>query len=805
MIRNYLKIAWRQLLKNKFITAVNLFGLVLGMSAAIFIYEYVYFERSYDTFHEAADDIYRIRTDRVKDGIPFMQFAAGAAFAGKIMKQFPEVTNYVKFKTTQGIYANGPDKSYREEDVYYVMPSVFEVFSFDLIQGDKKTALNEPFTACLSESMARKLFGDEDPMGKTFSDDGRDYFTVTGIFQDSPANSHLKFEILQSYVTFTSVYVDGDGAETNPYWDGYFTYVKLTPGTDYLALEKKIPAMIEQHYDAEVVGKVELYLQPLKDIHLTSNYLFEAELGGDDDTVHFLSIIGIIVLFIAWLNYINLSVARSILRTREVGVRKVVGSGRRSLVVQFLTETALVNILAIGLSLLAVKLFHGSFESLVGKDIPTTIFSEGNLLLVCLAVFLLGTFLSGLYPAFILSGVNPLQALKSGSQQSTGGKNNWLQRGLVVVQFTASVALVASTIVIYNQLNYMQQKKLGVNIDQTLVVKGPRAIDTTLVNPGKLFSERLEGLAQFDEVMGSTSVPGQPFGWTAGGIQRMDTGEQLDEGFHVMAVDYDYPANYEMALVAGEYVKEGQEGGENAACLINETALALLGYEKAEDAIGKGLSFWGDDYIINGVLADFHQESPKAVVEPLIMRGMPADWLPDYFSMKIKADQIPAVLASAEKTWSETYPGNPFEYFFLDEHFTAQYASDQRLGQVFTMFSGLAIIVSCLGLFALVAFMAERKKKEIGIRKVLGSSVAGIVALLSKDFVRLMLIALLIATPIAWYFMDGWLENFAERIKIQWWVFALAGIGSIVIALLTIGFQGVKAALVNPVDSLRSE
>ncbi|MEL7222785.1 MAG: FtsX-like permease family protein, partial [Bacteroidota bacterium] len=467
--------------------------------------------------------------------------------------------------------------------------------------------------------------------------------------------------------------------------------------------------------------------------------------------------------------------------------------------------TALVNVLAIVLSLLTVKLLHGSFESLVGKEIPTTIFTNGSLLVVCLIAFLAGTILSGLYPAFILSGVNPLQALKSGSQHGTGGSNTWLQRSLVVVQFTASVALVASTIIIYNQLSYMQNKKLGVNVDQTLVVKGPRAIDTTLVNPGQLFSERLEGLAQFDEVMGSSTVPGQPFGWTAGGIQRMDTGEEMDEGFHVMAADYDYANNYEMALVAGEYIKEGQEGGENAACLINETALAILGYEKAEDAVGKGLSFWGDDYVINGVLADFHQESPKAVVEPLILRGMPHDWLPDYFSMKIKADQIPTVLSNAEKTWSETYPGNPFEYFFLDEHFAAQYAADQRLGQVFTFFSALAIIVSCLGLFALVAFMAERKKKEIGIRKVLGSSVAGIVTLLSKDFVQLMLIALVIATPIAWYFMDGWLENFAERTTIKWWVFALAGVGSIIIALLTIGYQGVKAALVNPVDSLRSE
>lgn len=812
MLQNHLKVALRQLRKNKFITGVNLLGLVLGMTAALFIWQYVDYERSYDKFHSNADQIYRIRTDRIQDGEPFMQFAAGAAFAGKILNTFPEVENYVKLKTDgDAVYVTPSNQEgMKLEDVVFAMPSVFEVFDFPLQTGDKATCLNEPFKACISESVAKRLFGSQNPIGKTIrrNDQDNHQYEVTGVFADFPSNSHIKLDVMLSYITFSDVFMaesdDPTASETAPYWDGYFTYVQLQEGTDWKAIEAAIPTAIRREYDEEVASDVELYLQPLTDIHLTSNYLFEAEINGDGKAVYFLSLVGIIVLFIAWLNYINLAVARSVQRAKEVGIRKVAGSGRMGLMTQFLTETALVNVVALGIALFAFWGLQPLFEQLVGKAVPPTLVTQAKFGVVILATLVGGTFLSGWYPAFLLSGFKPMDALKNGLSKSGKGQSGWLQQGLVVVQFTASVALIAATIIIYQQLSFLQNKKLGVNIDQTLVLNGPNIGDSTFVEKSKVLQSEIKKLAEVREVSYSTSVPGQAFGWTAGGIERVDSDVETPEGFHVMAASLNYSEMYELALLTGNHMSPDRQS-DHDACLINATAAKLLKFDQPEEAVGQDITFWGDQYTISGVLEDFHQESPKAIIEPLILVPIPDDWMPSYYSIKVGTDQLTSTIASISSIWQDVLPGNPFDYFFLDEHFAAQYAADQRFGRLFTLFSVLAIIVSCLGLFALVAFIAERRRKEIGIRKVLGASVPGLVAMLSKDFMRLVFIALVIATPIAWYLMNNWLNNFAERMDIKWWTFALAGIIAIGIAMLTMSYQSLKAALANPVNALRSE
>ncbi len=807
MLRNHLKIALRQLLKNKFITTVNLLGLVLGVMAALFIWQYVHYERSYDEFHEQSDQIYRVRTDRVENGVPFMQFAAGAAFAGKFLKDnFSEVADYVKLKTSsEGVFSTEDNTAFIENKVFYAMPSLFDVFDFSLVQGDSDGALEEPFTACLSESMAQKLFGRDNPIGQVVTRNGSDRYEITGVFADCPPNSHIKFNILLSYSTFSDVfYDDTDETETSPWWDGYYTYLLLQPGADPQALEAKIPDAIVRNYDEEVRDGVELYLQPLTDIHLTSNYLIEAEANGDGKAVYFLSIIGIIVLFIAWLNYINLSVARSILRAKEVGVRKVVGSSRKRLIGQFLTETLMVNLFAVTLALVLVKFMHPLFESLVGKEIPQVLFEQWPFFLAAIGVLLGGTLLSGIYPAFILSGFQPIQALRSNLAAAARGGNSWLQRSLVVIQFTASVALIAGTLIIYQQLRHLQNTDLGVNVDQTLVIKGPNAADSTFVDKARILQEEIEKLAMVDELTSSSTVPGQEVGWTAGGVQRLGIESEDSYSFHVMAAMPNYSEVYGMNLVAGRHMTE-EMGTDRTACLLNEKGVALLEFESAEAAVGEGIEFWGEQFTVVGVIKDFHQESPKAVVEPLILRAQPEEWMPNFYSVKLQTQQLSSTLSSIEATWRSVFPGNPFEYFFQDEHFNKQYEADQRFGQIFTLFSIMAIVVSCLGLFALMAFIVERKKKEIGIRKVLGASVSGIVGLLSRDFMKLVIVALLIATPLAWYVMSGWLDNFAVRTDIQWWVFALAGVLAMLVAFATISFQSIRAALANPVNSLRSE
>lgn len=807
MFKSNVKVAWRHLLKNRFVTLINLSGLIIGMTAALFIWQYVHYERSYDDFHENADRIYRVRTDRIKDGVPFMQFAGGTAGIAPIMqKSFPEVEDYVKLTGDgEAIYSYRQDQSLNVEKAYFATASIFDIFSFKLLEGDPQTALTKPFTACISASIAEKLFGDENPLGKTISRNKTQQYEVTGVFEDCPSNSHLKFDILLSYITFSDVLREGSPTETSMTWDGFFSYLLLKPNTDWQELEAKIPEAIAANYEAGIQESVAFYLQPLSDIHLTSNYLVEAEVNGNGNTVRFLFLIGISVLLIAWFNYINLSTANSELRAKEVGVRKVLGGSPGKLIGQFLTEAALLNIFAILVSFLLVWILYPWFKSLIGTELPLTLFSDGRLLGLTALVLLLGTLLSGLYPAFILSSFKPMITLKSGSGGKGSGGKQWLSKGLVTLQFIASVGLIVGTLVVYKQINFLQDTKLGLNIDQTLIIKGPRGIDSTFAQKSAVFKQEVEKIGEIKTLAASTSIPGQAFGWTAGGVHRLGTPEEDTESFHVMAADVDYTQLYEMELAAGRHMSSEMVSDENTACMLNETGLALLQFKSAEEAIGKNIEFWGEQFTIVGVLKDFYQESPKAEVEPLVLRARPAHWSADYYSVKLNPQNLSQSLAGIESSWTALFPGNPFEHFFLDDHFNELYESEQRFSKVFTLFSGLAILVSCLGLFALVTFMTERKRKEIGVRRVLGASVGNIVSLLSRDFIKLIVLALIIATPLAWYAMQQWLEGFANRIAIPWWFFGLAGMMALGIALATVSFQSVRAALADPVDALRNE
>lgn len=807
MFKSNLKIAWRHLLKNRFVSLINLAGLVIGMTAALFIWQYVHYERSYDDFHEKANRIYRVRTDRLNDGVTQMQFAAGTAGIAPLMKSsFPEVEDYVKLTGAgEAVYAYGQDKSLRAGQVYYAMPSIFQVFSFQLLKGNPETALSEPFTACISETMAKQLFGNEDPIGKTITRNQRGQYKITGIFADCPPNSHLKFNLLLSYITFSDVLAADSGSETSMGWDGFYSYLLLQPGTDWRALEAKIPNAVEANYDADTRARLAFFLQPLQDIHLTSDYLIEAEVNGNGKTVSFLFIIGISVLLIAWFNYINLSTANSELRSKEVGVRKVLGSSPRKLVVQFLTEAALLNLSAIVISFALVWALHRPFESLIGASIPHSLFSDARLLGITSGLLLLGTLLTGLYPAFILSSFKPIIVLKPGVSSHRKGHSRWLSRGLVTLQFVASVGLIASTLIIGRQLKYLQESKLGLNIDQTLVVKGPNITDSTFVNKATLFKQEVEQLATVQKLAASTSIPGQAFGWMAGGVRRVGASEEQSENFHVMAADTDYSELYEMELAAGRHLSAEMVSDGQSACLLNETGAALLQFESPEAAIGQSIEFWGGQYVVAGVLKDFYQQSLKAAVEPLALRAIRPENGAAFFSIKLATPQLEQSLAGIEASWQQLFSGNPFEHFFMDDHFNKQYIAEKRFSKVFTLFSGLAIFVSCLGLLALVTFMTERKRKEIGVRRVLGASVSHIVSLMSRDFLRLIILALLIATPLSWYVMQLWLEGFANRISIPWWFFAVAGVLGLSIAFITIGVQSLRAATADPVDALRSE
>lgn len=804
MIRNYIKIAWRHILKSKSISAINFIGLVVGMTSVLLIWQYVSFEKSYDKFHENGDRVFRVRTDRVKDGVPFMKFAGGAACAGPVIaRNVPEVEDYVKLRgPAESVVYHREDEKLTSKQIFFAMPSFFDIFSFPLLKGDPETCLNEPFTACVTESIAEKLFGKEDPIGKTIFHEGSDEYRITGILKDAPTHSHLAFEIVLSYSTFSDVFVEDGESETAWYWDGYLTYLLLKPGTDWTTLESKFFDAMEKTYDLETAESTVFSLQPLPDIYLTSNLLGETKAPGDGTAVNFLFLVGSLILIIAWFNYINLATARSELRAREVGVRKVVGSTRGSLIRQFLTEAALLNFLAIVTAFILSTLIMPWFVNLIDSPMPANIFNDPKLLALVLGSFLLGTVLTGIYPALLLSSFKPLDVLNAGSSRSTGG-GSWLRRSLVVFQFIISVGLIASTIVIYDQLNFMQDRPLGIDIEQTLVVKAPLTRDSTYVARTETFRSELKQLSAVNNVVGSSSVPGKAIEWTAGINKWGDEEESV--GFRAIAADREYTEAYEIEMIAGRQMGE-EFGSDDQSCVINERGVEVFKYESAEGAIGKEIDFWGDRLTVVGVMKNFHQASPKAIMEPIIIRPFSDRFRPSNFSLKVSTADMGATVNAVESVYDRVFAsGNPIEYFFLDDHYNKQYASERLFGQVFSLFSGLAIFISCLGLLALIAFVVERKKREIGIRKILGSSITGIVGLLSKDFLGLVIIASVIATPIVWHFMNDWLAGFAYRTDMQWWIFAVAIAVALLITMITVGFQSWKAAMTNPVESLRSE
>ncbi|MEK6477009.1 ABC transporter permease [Catalinimonas sp. 4WD22] len=807
MLKNYFKIALRNLLKNKVFSFINILGLAIGIAACLLILQYVQWELSYDDFHANKENLYRVKQSRYNKGILTTEWAAGCGAAGYELKEgFEEVEEYATLRPTQGVViykeAQGGPVRFKEEKMFFATASFLPMFSFDLLQGDEATALEAPYTAVISQATVQRYFGDEDPIGKRISVNDENEYEITGVFKNVPENSHLKFDFLFSYSTFVGWV--GEEVITAWQWDGFYTYLKLKDGTDSQALEEKIPALIETKAGEELAeydSDMDFYLQPLTDIHLTSNYMMEAEVNGDQDAVYALMIIAIFIILIAWVNYINLSTAKSVDRAKEVGIRKVMGSQRTQLIRQFMAESILLNILAVIIAIVLVLVSYRYFSSLIGQELTLSLFLTASFWWFLLGIFVIGAFFSGIYPAFVLSAFRPVQVLKG--KMSTSKSGVVLRKTLVVLQFAASVFLIAGTLIVYRQIMYMQEQELGVAIDQTLVIEAPSVVDDSV------YADRVEGFKSaltrntaIKAATASTAVPGNKPGWNAGGIKLIAQDDSESNQYRVIDIDYDFLDAFQLEMVAGRNFSR-DFGTDEGAVLFNESAVKLIGFVEAEAALNEEIFFWGDTFKIVGVVKDYHQESLKANFDPLIFRLMPASR--SFFSLKVETANLPETIATAQEVWDSYFPGNPFSYFFLDDHFNKQYQSDLRFGQTFGFFALLAIFVACLGLFGLSSFMAVQKTKEIGIRKVLGSSVSGIVALLSKDFVRLVIIASVVSLPIVYFVMQSWLSDYAFRIDIAWWLLLTPVILVLLIALFTISFQTVRAALADPAKSLRYE
>jgi putative ABC transport system permease protein len=807
MLKNYFKIAWRNIVKQKGYSLINIIGLAIGVAACLLILQYVSFELSYENFQVNKDRIYRVKQDRYDNGKLSTEWVGGAYAVGNSFKDaIPEIEDYVKVLRQDAAVAEINNQPMKIKKVFFASESFFKIFTYPVIAGNANKALAEPFTAALSETTARKLYGTTNAIGKRLSLNRNSDYTITAVYKDAPSNTQLKPDILLSYATFVRWNTDstGQGPETAWLWDGCLTYLLLRNGVDPHAVENKFKPVVDKFTAADMKrynAAVTYSLQPLKDIHLYSHYMGEPEANGDGKTVYLLLGIAFFIAVIAWVNYINLATARAINRAKEVGIRKTVGSQRRQLVTQFLSESALLNAFAVVLAIIILIIAIPGFNRLSGQNLSFSLFTKTNFWLGLGALFTVGTFFSGLYPAFVLSGFRPIEVLKGKMTATT--KGTVLRKGLVVFQFAASLFLLIGTLAVYNQIQYMRKQSLGINIDQTLVIKRPMVLtDSTYLRNMTALKETLSQQTSVKGVTISSSIPGEPVNWNAGGIKLVGTDESTQKQYRVIGMDYDYMNLYGIKLIAGRTFSK-EFGSDDSAVLFNKRGFEQLGLNKPEEAIGKKIDFWGRQYTIIGVTENFHQQSLRESIEPLIFRLIPD--IRGYMSVKTTAARARQTIAQVKASWNKFFPGNTFEYFFLDDHFDEQYKADQKFGQVFGLFTSLAILVACLGLFGLASFTTLQRTKEIGIRKVLGASVAQILKLLYQEFALLLVIAFVIAVPVAWYVISNWLQGYAYRTGIHWSYFMIPFAAILIIAWLTVSFQSIKVAIANPVKSLRTE
>ncbi len=806
MYKNYYKIAWRNLVKKKAYSFINIFGLGLGIACCLLIFMFVQDELSYDNYHEKKERIYRVihgeSAGDPKQGVAaYPYWVWGNAPIGPALKSdFPEIEKVVQFSGRADILLTNGDKMYQEDGVFFMDSTVFDVFSWKLLKGNPKTALAAPYSIVLTESTARKYFGDEDPLGKSLKaseaagrSDAGDY-TVTGVMTDIPLNSHFRFNALLSMSTFRKSRPDVFDA-----WGyvDFYTYFLVNEQFNEESFKSKIPDFLSRHKEYPD-SKYLISIEPLKDVYLKTKAERQPGETGSLSNIYVFSIIGLFILVIAMINFMNLSTARSMERGKEVGIRKSIGADRRSLISQFLGESLIVVFVSTVVALVIVALAVPQMVGFTGKELHLQSFLTWKTVSLLTGIALVIGLLAGSYPALVLSGFHPVLILKGITRSNAGGAN--LRRSLVVFQFTLSIALIAGTMIVYFQMNHLLDKDLGFDKEQMLVLD--YNYDAVVNEKSELLKTELEKNPSILSVAFSRSVPGSYFPHAGTGIETPE-GEMKQMGQPIFQVGLDFVTHFGLKLVAGRTYSRAHPSDSSHALVINEAAARQYGYSNPADVVGKKFSQWGREGTVIGVVKDFNFESLHRNIEPLTLPFEP--YASRYLSLKVRAENIGETVKAVGDVWRRLVPHRPFLYSFLDDDFNKQYQSDFMFRRLFTTFSCLAIFIACLGLLGLATYTAERRTKEIGIRKVLGADLRSIVGLLSKDFIKLVLIAIFIATPISWYTMNQWLEGFAYRMEIQPWIFVLAGCMALSIAVITISYQSIKSAIMNPVTSLRSE
>ncbi len=798
MLFNYLKIARRNLLKNKLYTFTNVLSLTIGLAACGLIALYVFEEWYVDRFHEKGNRIYRVLTNTISNGKE--ELAAGTVgrpLAQTIMREIPEAEQVVALhRTNMPIKANN---RYFFEQQLYAGEHFLETFTFPLKEGDVHTALQQPYTLVLTADIARKYFGKESALGKTLLLNDTIPFKVTGILADSQQPSHIDFQVLISLSTF---YALGESAEPWFTWDE-FCYVLLDKNADPKAAEKKISALSMKYNSKEYKSngfEVTHSLESLPSIYLHSEASGINKANGSAKQLYMLGAIGLFLLLLACINFVNLSTAHQSQRAKEVGVRKAIGAGYKTLIGQFIGESLLLAFLAGILSTFIIVAALPSLNELTQKVIPLSRLSHPLTIAIGVCFLVLTGLLAGWYPSLVITRFRSIDTLRG--VLTVGNKGVWLRQGLVIFQFTISSILIVSTLIVVRQVRFMQSQKLGFNTERVLVVDLRKTPRRQVIDNFETIKAQMTSLPNIQSATGVSALPGRN-GWSGQMVWVEGRPQEQAISLEVIPVDHDYVKTLGMTIRHGrDYSKEFTTDAQHGV-LLNEAACKSLGW-KPDEAVGKKLTTPGlDDGQVVGVIADFHQHGLKEKIKPLLTFIAPYAY--GYLALRLGPGNVTASVAEVEKLWKNRFTGYDFNYFFLDEDFNQQYQSEQRISAISSVFAVLAILIACLGLFGLAAFTAEKRTKEIGIRKVLGASVTSIVRMLSGEFLKLVFIALVIAIPIAWYMMNQRLEDFAYRIQISWWVFAMAGSLAVLIAFGTVSFQAVKAALMNPVKSLKTE
>lgn len=806
MIENYLKVGFRNITKNKIYSFINIAGLTIGFACCIIIASFIQLELSYDTFHKNANNIYRVNLFGKIGDNEFNVANSPAPLASALLQDYPEVENSVRIQRRQDTFIKKGTTVINEPNFFYADSTIFDVFTLNLIEGNSEIVLSEPNSILITPAMVKKYFNKINPVGKSIILDDDTEYLITGIVEEMPANSHFHFDFLASMQSIE--------VEFSPLWvsNNVYTYVVLNKKSSGEDLENKLPQMVETRVGPQIQAmmgmsyddfnksgnSIKFFVEPLKDIHLSSTTYANIEPGGDIDSVYIFTAIAIVILLLACINFVNLTTSRSSRRSNEVGIRKVLGSHRSSIIKQFLSESLLLTFISLLLSIGLIEAILPLFNSIIGKEIGINYFSNWEIIPVIIITAIIVGILAGSYPAFLLASFRPISVLKGKS--TSGGQGERFRSVVVVFQFTITIILLSSTFIIYNQLEYVQNKKLGYNNEQVIILP----TISELGNQKIAFKNSLLENSNILKASLSSSLPNRRISATI--FRKHNAEENKNYAFVYNFVDYEFLDTYELELKEGRFFSKKFSTDTNTV-LINETAVLELGLDKP---IGKSLVIPDEnegevnELKIIGIVKDFHFENLRKKIRPIVF-ALNEEKEARFLSLKISPQNISATINLLENKWEEFLPGKAFEYQFMDEDFNLYYQEEMRTGKLFSSFTFLAVFIACLGLLGLISFSVEQRTKEIGIRKVMGASITTILMLLSKDFVKWLIIANLLAIPVVYYSMNQWLQNFAYRDSIAPMVFVLAGLLSLIISFLTVSSHTIKAAMANPVDSLRNE